>query len=96
VSGLKITRLEPTGTRTVHGFGHGPDGSPVYEWQEPEYPPSPRGEQLRELRLSLRIGLRQACRHADVKAIEWSGLERGWAVADFDEAERLLRSMVKP
>lgn len=57
----------------------------------PSYPPSPRGARLRDLRLSLRMGLREAAARLGLSTIEYSRLEYGAAVCDWKAAERSLR-----
>lgn len=62
----------------------------------PEYPPHPRGRALRDLRVDLGLGLRQATAMLGLTAVELSALERGASTlepaAEWDRAEAVLRA----
>lgn len=62
-------------------------------WKEiPSYPPSPRGLRLRDVRLDLRMGLREAAQRLGLTAVEYGRLEYGAAECDWNEAELALRT----
>lgn len=87
--------VHPCGMKSSVGHANtGPDSS-RHHWAEiqiPDYPPSPRGRALKNLRTRLGLSLREAARRFDLRVVEYSRLEYGAAVVDdWDEAERLLR-----
>lgn len=88
---IVITPQEVIGRRTARGFGHLRDGTPIYEWEEDVYPDSPGGRALREERKRLGIGLREAARILEIRAVELSNLERGHSTCDFELATALLQ-----
>lgn len=88
---LVVTQVAPIGKRTVHGFGHLADGTPIYEWEANVYPPSTDGTALRELRRELDIGLRDAAKRMGISVVQLSALELGSATCDRETAQRLLR-----
>jgi hypothetical protein len=91
VKPLELVNVAPTGREMVRGFGHRLDGSPIYEWEEDVYPPSPEGRRLRDLRIELGLGLRESCALLEITAVQLSSLERGRATCDWAQAERMLR-----
>lgn len=89
---LNYRRVQPIGKRKVFGHIHYSDRP--HEWGEIEiddYPPSPEGKKLRNLRVQLGIGLREACRVLGLSAVELGYVERGGAVVDWAAAAKLLR-----
>lgn len=87
--------VPPCGMKSSIGHANtGPDSS-RHAWGEiqiPDYPPSPRGRALKNLRTRLGLTLREASRRLGLRVVEYSRLEYGAAVVDnWDEAERILR-----
>ncbi len=72
-------------------------GYQMVDW--PVYPPSPRGEAVRELRMRTALGLGSAARLFGVSVVTWSGLERGgvtlsdgdWELVETELRERVAR-----
>ena len=90
---LNYRRVEPIGKRKI--FAHIHHADRPHEWGEIEiddYPPSPEGKKLRDLRVQLGIGLREASRLLGLTAVQLSSVERGGAVLDWTEAAKVLRN----
>lgn len=90
-----VIRVESTGLRQTTALVCTARGCEVQPVTLDTYPPSPRGERLRALRVELGLGLREAARALGVKASELSGLEFGRArladEAEWDRAEAMIR-----
>ena len=94
----KPTEVQPIGTQPAAGFVTRESGCGVEEWIEPVYPPSPRGDAIRELRKSLELSLREAAYALAVTPSELSGLEFGrlaWSERDWDAAYTALVTHAK-
>lgn len=66
----------------------GPDGCGVSEWDEPIYPDSPHGSQLRAARMEPYRNLRETGRLLGLTAEQISGLETGrYTLSDEDWTE---------
>jgi hypothetical protein len=76
--------VEPTGTRTTTGFRTRVSGCQLETWQESCYPPAPRGEALRLLRVQTATSLRATARLLELNVIEVSDLEMGRRVFEND------------
>lgn len=93
---MKLLPVAPIGTHRSAAFVCGPHTSGLREIEEPTYPPSPRGDALRELRAreGAHVTIREAARLLGISAVDVSALELGRATLsdeDWDEAERRIR-----
>lgn len=90
--GLRYEPIAPIGTETV--YCHQNRGDEPHVWgplELPTYPPSPEGEALRDLRVELGLGLREAARVLGLSALELANLERGRARCEWYVAGARLR-----
>lgn len=93
IDGLNYELVPSHGTKEV--LGHFNTGDRPHEWgfrEIPDYPYNARCEQLRNLRVARKIGLRDAAALMDLSPVEYSRLEYGAATCDFDLAEARLRT----
>ena len=86
--------VEPIGERTARGFQCRSDGSTVHEWSEPAYPPHPHGAHLRETRLRLDLGIREAATVLEIRSSELSALENGRATLADEQQWVALESLL--
>ncbi len=95
---FRITPVEPTGSRSG-GAGFicrtGGQGGAVARMPDVRtYPPSPRGEALRALRVRIGLGARAAAAKIGISGADLGRLERGEATLEsdneWDRAEALL------
>lgn len=89
---IAIELVEPIGTKPVLGHIAHADGHYWGEVEVPAYPRSEGGERLRDLRVSLELGLRDLANALGLDVVMASRLEYGAARCDWLEAERRLRS----
>ncbi len=96
---ITVLNVSPIGTRRTGAFVECADknesGYRVVNWSE--YPPSPRGDAVRELRLRTPLSMGSAARRFGVSVVQWSWLERGGVTlsdADWDRVESELRTLV--
>lgn len=82
---LVLTPVAPIGKRIMATF-HG-------RYEVDDYPPSPRGRAVRDLRVELGLGLRDTAMALGLTAVQLSDLERGRATTDWDEVERRVRAL---
>ena len=71
----RLVAVEPIGRKYVR--------DPLHGWASgawPVYPPSPRGRELRDARVSAHVMLVEASRAAGLRISEWSALEYGSVV----------------
>ncbi len=87
---LVPVKVAPIGKRQAHGFRHHMDGKVDYQWEDDEYPASPRGERLRTQRVAAGVGLRDAGRAFNMTPVELSGLERGTYTLTDEQWETVL------
>jgi hypothetical protein len=89
---MKTKKVTPVRTEMRPAFVDGPKIHELRMMPFEVYPPS-RGKELREERLRLDLGLREAARRLGVvRVAEYCDLERGArGPEDWDEALRLLR-----
>lgn len=95
---MKLIPVAPIGTRRSVALVCGPQTSGLRETEEPTYPPSPRGNALRELRArdGAHVTIREAARRLGISPADMSSLEFGRATLsaeDWVEAERLIREL---
>jgi DNA-binding XRE family transcriptional regulator len=88
--------VEPIGTRTA--YAHVNRGDKPHYWgpvEFPDFPPSPEGDALRELRMRLRVTLREAAQYLGLSAVDVSALERGAATAAWPEVFQAIADAVR-
>ncbi|HEY3499500.1 MAG TPA: helix-turn-helix transcriptional regulator [Polyangiaceae bacterium] len=95
---INITEVPPTGTREVVGFWDGRDehDNPIGGYgpvKLPEYPPHPKGEALRKLRVDARVAQRELAKRLGVDALVIYGLENGRHTTDDEGWEALARAV---
>ena len=88
--------VEPVGHTTGPAFVHRASGCSFEHVTVPSYPPSPRGQRLRDARvLGSGCSLREAAKRLGMKPVDYSAIEHGSAVfvddADWAQAERIIR-----
>jgi len=101
---MPLIPVQPIGTQTAGAFVDGErNGHRFGEFQIreiPKYPPSPKGEQLRSLRLQIPYSLRQAANLLGIGVVQLSGLERGTHTytksEEWDRAFDALRRFILP
>lgn len=101
---MAMVPVPSSGTRKSHAFVDGErNGHRFGEFREiemPEYPPSPKGEELRKLRLQIPYSLRQAAAVLKVGVVQLSGLERGTITyttnEEWDRVYAILRGLIIP
>lgn len=99
VTPIRFHAVAPIGERTIPASviicQRGAAGPPR-DVRERVYPPSPAGDRLREQRIALALGLREAARELGLSARELSDLEWGRAAfADDGEADRALELLAE-
>ena len=81
---ITVLPVEPIGHTPTAAFVECADrsksGLRLVDW--PEYPPSPRGDALRQARKAAGVTLGDAARRAGIRVSEWSGLELGSYTTD--------------
>lgn len=95
---MKLIPVAPIGTRRSVAFVCGPRTSGLRDTEEPTYPPSPRGDALRELRAREgdHVTIGEAARLLGIGPADLCSLEYGRATLsdeDWIEAERLIREL---
>jgi hypothetical protein len=89
---MKLRRQQPIGTQQTLAFVCPGGLRPV---DLPVYPPSPRGEALRALRVDLRIGLREAATAMGLSAVELGEIERGVSVPEEEASWAWLEAALR-
>lgn len=74
---LAIRKVEPVGTRKA---------SVLVDIDLPIYPPSPRGQELRDARSLAGLTMGEAARRAGISIVEWCDIERGRRIPEDWEA----------
>ena len=77
--------IEPIGTRTSRAFVTRASGCDIETMTTPVYPPSPRGEELRRVRVAFDRTLGEAARLLGLRPLDVSDLEWGRATFATDE-----------
>jgi hypothetical protein len=84
---MKIIKQTPTGTRKVPAFVDYVDGTGELKMiDHHDYPPNPRADALRELRVKLGVGLRAAAKAMGLSAVELAEIERGESMFAHDSS----------
>jgi hypothetical protein len=97
----RLFRVEPVGTVSANAFwdGHDEQGNHVGGFgpvERHQYPHSPRGDNLREMRVASRVTLREAADALGLRAEELSGLEHGrYCFADASAWESAMVTIIE-
>lgn len=88
---LEYEPVDPIGKETVYGHQHRADGNHVWgPFDVDKYPESREGKALRDLRVRLDLGWRDAARALHMSLLAYSALERGAAKCNWLVASEAL------
>ena len=85
---LKRTKLEPIGTRDAHAIGLG-----VVKLEMYSHATETLGNEIRSMRVSAGIGLREAAKRAGLSALELSEIQMG--AVRFEDPEAALAFLLE-